>query len=323
MAKRGQHQEAEAPETGPAGNASPQPAGKQGQSTRGRTNPAVNRNATGPRTESGKRRASQNATKWGIFSRATLLKDESREEYESLRAGLWKSKQPGNEFEEILLDKMVSNLWRQRRALISEVAEIRKNSEFAEFDRQQKEVDEADGISQRMYPETNPRYVPQLVGLIWSIENPEVLERCLEILLDLQKGIEDYGFDDPNNEWRLSTIYGPTGMPHLRETLQYEYTLWCANAKSTEEVRAQGGCATPEESKQCVLQAIASEINRLEQYEENLNSIESKRMEVEMLRQRVPDTPATDRLLRYMTSLERAFERMLIQYDRAQRMRKG
>jgi len=41
-----------------------------------------------------------------------------------LRDGLWKAKQPGNEFEEILLDKMVSILWRQRRVLIAEGADL-------------------------------------------------------------------------------------------------------------------------------------------------------------------------------------------------------
>jgi hypothetical protein len=323
MVKKGQQQEAEPPETSTVGNASPQPASKQGESTPGRANLAANRNSTGPQTKSGKQRSSKNATKSGIFSRATLMEGESLEEYEFLRAGLWKSKQPGDEFEEILLDMMVSNLWRQRRALIAEVAEIRRNSEFLEFDRQQKELQEADGISQKLYEETNSQFGPPLVGLIWSIENPDVLERCLEILLELQGGVEGNGFDDPQTEWRLNTIYGYPGMLHLRQTLQDEYPKWQITAKMAEEVRAQGNYATPEECKQDVLEAIDAEINRLEQYKEKQNSIESKRMEVEILRQRVPDSPALDRLLRYMTSLERAFDRMLSQYDAAQRDRRG
>src|ERR1700674_1831679 len=46
--------------------------------------------STGPRTESGKKRSSQNALKSGIFSRVILLKGESRSEYQSLLEGLWK-----------------------------------------------------------------------------------------------------------------------------------------------------------------------------------------------------------------------------------------
>jgi hypothetical protein len=133
MARKVEPQEPGASKIGTTGNESQPPSSKQGQATRSRTNLAAVRNATGPRTEIGKRRSSQNAVKSGIFFRATLLEGESRAEYESLRKGLWNSKQPGDEFEEILLDKMVSNLWRQHRVLIAEGAEIRRNSEFVEF----------------------------------------------------------------------------------------------------------------------------------------------------------------------------------------------
>ena len=40
--------------------------------------------ATGPRTELGKRRSSSNATKHGIFSKAVLINGESRAELQSL-----------------------------------------------------------------------------------------------------------------------------------------------------------------------------------------------------------------------------------------------
>jgi len=46
-------------------------------------------------------------------------------------------------------------------------------------------------------------------------------------------------------------------------------------------------------------------------------------MEVEILQQRIPDSPAMDQLFRYMICLERAFDRMLTQHDRAQRIRRG
>lgn len=107
------------------------------------------RGPTGPRTELGKRRSSQNAIKSGIFSKATLLKGESRAEYESLRESLWKSRPPGDELEEILLDMIVRNLWRQHRVDVAEAAIIRRSSEFLEFDRRQNEQAEAETISQK------------------------------------------------------------------------------------------------------------------------------------------------------------------------------
>ena len=45
----------------------------------------VSGQATGPRTEVGKGRSSRNAIKHGIFSKAILLKEESRAEFELLR----------------------------------------------------------------------------------------------------------------------------------------------------------------------------------------------------------------------------------------------
>ena len=81
--------------------------------------------------------------------------------------------------------------------------------------------------------------------------------------------------------------------------------------------------ATPEQCKRNVLRPIGAEINRLKQYNEKHESIESKRMEVEILRQRVPASPGLDRMLRYRNSLEREFDRLLTQYERLQRMRKG
>jgi hypothetical protein len=227
-----------------------------------------NRNATGPRTEVGKRWSSRNATKFGIFSKATLLEGESRADYESLRKAFWKSKSPGDEFEEILADKIVSNLWRQCRGLIAEGAEIRKNSDFEEFDRRQNELKEAEEASQKLNEQANPEFVPKRVGLAWSIENPEVLERCIEILVELQEGIKARGFDKEQDEWPLELIYGDPRVAHLRQTLHDEYSMWLGTAELTEEERANTNYATPDQCQKMMLRAVGAEIRRLEQCKE-------------------------------------------------------
>ena len=58
-------------------------------------------------------------------------------------------------------------------------------------------------------------------------------------------------------------------------------------------------------------------------YEKARTSIETVRTQLEMLRHSIPDTPGLDRLLRYEASLERSFDRTLIQLERWQRMRQG
>jgi hypothetical protein len=160
------------------------------------------------------------------------------------------------------------------------------------------------------------------IGLMWSIENPDVLERCIELLLELQQGIKANGFDKEQDELLLKSIYGDPGVVHLRQTLQDEYVTWFCTAEVTEEKRAQEGYATPEQCVRIVLRAVGAEIRRLEQYQQKRESIESERGKVEILRQCVPDSPGLDRLLRYASSLERAFDRVLTQFDRAQQIRR-
>ncbi|MBZ5645420.1 MAG: hypothetical protein LAO19_21885 [Acidobacteriia bacterium] len=321
MAKKGQHQAPETSPTNTTGNAPSPQSGKQGQGTQSGTNLAATRNATGPRTKLGKRRSSKNAIKFGIFSKATLLESESRAEYASLRAALWKSKQPGDEFEEILLDKMASNLWRQRRVLIAEGAEIRKNTEFLEFDRWQKKLEEAEEISQKVYQAAKPGIAPEPVGLVWS-ENLEALESSLEILCELKESFEAKGFDE-DDEFKLKQIYGLWGVIHLRRTLQDDYMDWAVTENLTEEERTAGGYLTSDECKQNVADLVGAEIKWLKSHKKDLESSEAKRMEVEILRQCVPDSPGLDSLLRVSSNLTRDFDRMLTQYDHAQRMRRG
>jgi len=94
------------------------------------------RGSTGPRSEAGKQRSSQNAIKSGIFSRATLLKGESRADYQFLLEGLWEARQPKGRLEELLVEKLASILWRYQRLLKAEGAEFRENSESVDFLRQ-------------------------------------------------------------------------------------------------------------------------------------------------------------------------------------------
>jgi hypothetical protein len=281
------------------------------------------RGATGPRTAIGKKRSSRNAVKFGIFSRATLLPGESRSEYRSLKEGLWKTLQPEGELEELLVEKLVSIMWRYRRLLVAEGAEIRKKSEFLEIDRRRAQQQAAEKIIRLQQPETTIEFSLEPVGLIWEIQNPEILARCIEMLVELRRGIEADGLDEEQDGSLLEAIYGDPDRPHLRQTLHGKYSAWLDTAKMTGKERESEGCATPEQCKQSVLQEIGAEIARLKQYQEKGELIESERTKVEILRQRIPDSKGMDCFLRYDASLERVFDRTLTQLERIQRMRKG
>ena len=293
------------------------------QTTQRESDDPVRGGPTGPRTKRGKQRSSRNGIKFGIFSKATLLKDESPKELQSLREALWKSMPPGDSFEEIMLDKIASVFWRLRRTLVAESAEVSINSNFVEIDQRRAEQVQAQNIYRRRQQEAAFGLSNEDPGLIWDISNPDVLDRCSELLVELRQRIEIMGLNWDMDSAMLQTVYGNTCTRHRRKTLYDSYQFYFKIAKVPECERQSKDFDTPEECKQDLLQAIDREILSLTKHKQNRESIEFKRRKVMILRQCVPNSSGMDLLLRYRTSLERELDRALTQYERAQRIRKG
>jgi hypothetical protein len=274
---------------------------------------AVHR-ATGPVTDLGKRTASRNATKRGIFSKVILLKGESKIEYEELFAGLLENLQPVGALEELLVEKLATITWRHRRLLLAEGAEIQKNREFVQWDQRSREYEAAQELAKEQ------RYSPE-EGLIQKIDNREVLERCLELLSELRQQIEESGFDQESDNSLLRKIYGTKS--GLRENLYGFYGPWFNTFETSEEEREREGYASPEQCRKNVLDEIDKEIRRLKGYQKKRASVETERMQLEVVSRSIPDGPGLERLLRYEVSLNRDFDRTLSQLERIQRMRLG
>jgi hypothetical protein len=85
--------------------------------------------STGPRSEHGKLTSSCNSVKHGVFSKAVLVKGESLAEYGRLLTGLREYFQPVGAFEDLLVEKIATIIWRLRRMLSAESAEIQKAQE--------------------------------------------------------------------------------------------------------------------------------------------------------------------------------------------------
>ena len=71
--------------------------------------------STGPQTQEGKAIASKNATKHGLLSREVLLPNENAEALAELAQRLREDLQPVGELEDLLVDRVVSVIWRLRR----------------------------------------------------------------------------------------------------------------------------------------------------------------------------------------------------------------
>lgn len=71
--------------------------------------------STGPRTASGKARSRLNALRHGLLSRETLLPDDDSDALQDLDKRLRQSLAPQGELESLLVDRIVSAVWRLRR----------------------------------------------------------------------------------------------------------------------------------------------------------------------------------------------------------------
>lgn len=83
--------------------------------------------ATGPKTPEGKAVSAKNATRHGLLSRDLLLRDERASHLRSLSERLMEELRPVGELELLLVERVVSCVWRLRRALRVEVEVLERD----------------------------------------------------------------------------------------------------------------------------------------------------------------------------------------------------
>jgi hypothetical protein len=149
------------------------------------------------------------------------------------------------------------------------------------------------------------------------------METCLSLLTVLEALIEKRGFDEEVDKEFLTRVYGNTLSAGELDSLLDSYSRYLKIAHSPGSIGEQNKLKSPEECKNKFLEELNEEIERLCKYQEERARIESSRMKVESLSRSVPDAPQSERLIRYETTLEKAFDRTLNQLERLQRIRKG
>lgn len=279
---------------------------------------AIVRNSSGPRTTLGKERSKHNALRHGVFSNVVLLKDEPKAEFDMLLNGLREDYHPEGAIEEVLVEKLATLLWRQRRVLAAESGEIRKHAEFLEWNQERKELAEA-----KRFADSDSFDFESGPGLMDRVENPHILNYCLQQLEELRRSIKADDSTPEYDERILKVLQGQSSENVMEESLCQSYRVWQRCSEIPEEERKRQGYPTPEDCKAYMLERIDLEVRRLKKFQKENGAIEKSRIEIDKLRQHVPDDPRVERLLRYETTLERIFDRTLNQLERIQRMRKG
>lgn len=274
------------------------------------------RRAKGPRTPQGKERSKFNARKHGLFSKAVLLYDESPVEYDALLNGLMQNLQPRGKLEIVLVENLATLLWRKRRLLQAEIAEIEKAQQFVNLDLVlQNKIDELQYAQLKGTSDAKPGHS----NLLLLIDNAMTL-------LDIHRAL--FIADDPEDQDRmrgiLKSIYGyQDGGPQPYGWCQM--TLELSKLTSSVQLPEQGkeDSKDPPDEKKRVDKAIYQEILRLGKIRDIVLKLEASRCKYDAAGARVPSQEASDRLLRYEAHLSREFDKTLAQLERLQRMRLG
>lgn|SRR6267154_1179533 len=276
------------------------------------TSSSITRRATGPRTPQGKERSKFNARKHGLFSKAVLLQDESCTEYDALLDGLMENLQPQGKLEIVLVENLATLLWRKRRLLQVETAEIEK-AQFLNLDLAlQNRLDELEYAQLKGASDAKPEHSNPLLLIRNAIEILNIHRLCCMA--------DDSQHEDAMRR-ALKSIYGyQDGGP---EPYGWRQTSLMLSKLLTSAQQAKKDSEDPVDVKQFIVEAIGKEIMRLAKLHDDAAAVEALRRDHNIAGARVPTQEVSDRLIRYEAHLSREFDRTVTQLERLQRTRLG
>jgi hypothetical protein len=168
-------------------------------------NQANSQKSTGPQSELGKRRSSQNAGKHLVYARVTAasMKElgEDPAEFAELRESLRGVFAPCDEFEEMLVEDMAELRWRRRGLLRAEAGMIAWKKRKFELDHEWKLVIEKFGDRERVAFGSVPH------GLVALPETPSKYSEILGALKHLRELVKTKGFE-LEGRTLLKVMYG-------------------------------------------------------------------------------------------------------------------
>ena len=272
--------------------------------------PAVAKSSTGPRTAAGKQRSSRNALKSGIFSKFPILKSESRAAYQSVLNGLRQDLQPKGTLEAALVESLAVILWRKRRLLQAESAEISRERIFRDLD-----------AYETQQVELWDRYRAGEIagGMLRPSPNPLLVREAIGILTKMRDHIKESGFDQNIDSFLLKKLYG---IDHNGEPPAGVYRQFATLLLLTTKARNQNEPGVVDTLKNGMIDYLNIELEYLESQELLRKTLHERKGQFETIAALIPHRD-TDRLVRYEAHLTREFDRILNQLERVQRMRKG
>lgn len=282
----------------------------------------------GRHTAPSRARSRFNALKHGVLAAAAVLGDESPQEYAELVAELARVLQPEGRLEEALVEKIASTLWRYRRLLQSESAEISAL-------RLHEGKTLLDDIRSQMFAGGMSSG-----SLQWAIltRNVPALLADLEDLKRLAHRVSDEGLDWERDRETLERIFGKRTarekpilqsedapdpeVPSLHVAAEPDATILGTYLQLVRESEGQGRAARREAAEQ-LAGKLLDMVSAIEPDAHAAVERSRRHSELRRIRALVPPDKAAEKLIRYEAHLDRVLDRALTQLERLQRLRRG
>lgn len=272
------------------------------------------------------RRTRYNAQKHGLLSKATIIEtgdaQEDPRELESLFSELWEDLEPVGKMEEILVDQIVSCVWRKRRAQRAEVGEIRRGADSAGMDARDSIADRFESALQRL----DMSFVPGSGG--WSKRELEKttlgIARIQSVLKLMRAIVEKRGSLTEDDLAKVKNIYGTRD-----DSLAFAISAVSSMATSDlqerddEEQSTWGDTPSPEKCKETLLAFIDWEIARLTDEADLVAERENLEWDVAVLSRHLPSDEVLGKILRYETAIDRQMYRALKELRELQAARRA
>ena len=240
------------------------------------------------------------------------MRDESSAEYDELLNGLIEDFQPQGKLETVLVESLATVLWRQRRLLQAESAEIEK-AQLLNVDLvlQNKAGDlgyaQLGGRSDVKLGQTNLRNllrdaieILDMHRLLFAADDSESVESIRRTLKMM------YGYETE----------GPQPYSWRQMSLILSKLVSKAEAKRHD-------CEDQPDKKEMILEALGEEIMRLAKLRNVAVAVEARRGDPNLIGPCVPSQAVSESLVRYEAHLSREIDRILNRLERLQRVRKG
>ena len=266
--------------------------------------------STGPKTPAGKAAAKLNALKHGILSRQVVVRGlhirESPREFGALRQQFWDEYAPVGPVEEMLVDRIVTTYWRQRRAMTAESGEIALNVDT--------------GHRRRNNP-TRLYEMPVLVAESPLCDAASKLEESAAglchlsvVLRKVRAAVERDG--ELTDAALQETHYA--GKPN-----SLTKRLADLRAVTVEHTDGFDDATLKAKQRDQILKTIDEMLRRHEWEQRDAFAREDAEEAARQAAAVLPSADTLDKILRYETTLDRQLYRAMNQLERLQRLRQG